>query len=456
MPRLSSKDADLIRRRLIAKEPATSIAVDFGVSAVTVRKIGRGLVHRTTDLPAIEFSKAQRGDRNGRSKLSFEDVVDIRRRVGTRAATQISLAKKYGVSPSTISKICDGDRWASTTVESTPDFLKIRLADGRPARGSLAENELADTIFAYYRARGFPTRTFPQTRVKTAFDHLVASPSIIKDNYRLTPSNTALRLANAFHPHIDHVRCRQGLTPAEVFGDDVLLRKAIIKHIRYGRRLTPQGIRYAVYSYSGAQGASNFRPTVAKSLVALLRGQRVLDPCMGFGGRLLGTLAAGAAYVGIDPAAKTIDGNYRLVGALQNAGVTTQSTTIVQGCAEDLLGRQRFGRFDVALTSPPYFDIEKYDTAPTQSSIRYPDSGMWLNSFLRRLISGISSDLRVYGFMLMNVNRPLLTHVRDAGVSHGLREVAIFDYELLVRQSKQAKQGRCRSEPLILMQKMKE
>jgi len=454
MGRLTNKDADLIRRRLVARESASSIAADFGVSAVTVRKVGRGLVHKDPDSRVIDFSRAQRGDRNGRSKLSYEDVVEIKRRAAITGVTQASLAAQFNVSASSISKILDGNRWNQNAPVLSDAFLKILLANGRPLRASLEESELAETIFAYYRTSGFPTRTFPQNRIKVAFDRLVACDSVITDDRRITMSNSGLRLVNAFHPHIDNVRCRGGLTPMEVFGDDRLLHKAIIKHIRYGRRLTPQGIRYAIYSYSGAQGASNFRPTAAKSLVTLLGARRVLDQCMGFGGRLLGTLAAGASYVGVDPAAKTVAGNRQLLDALDRAGVVTEKALLIQDCAEDVLGRSRFGRFDLAMTSPPYFDVEQYDTSSTQSAIRYPDAGAWLNYFLRRMIHLTSKDLKPYGFMAMNVSRPLLSHVRDAGLACGLREVSVFDYELLVRQFKQSKQGRTRSEPVMLMQKI--
>jgi hypothetical protein len=47
---------------------------------------------------------------------------------------------------------------------------------------------------------------------------------------------------------------------------------------------------------------------VAKTIVRYFGAQRVQDPCAGWGGRLLGSIAAGATYVGCDPDPRTAAG----------------------------------------------------------------------------------------------------------------------------------------------------
>ena len=448
MGKLDDKSIEQMRRRLVARESTASIAADFGVSTVTVRKIRRRLVDGTP-------LQGQRGDKNGRSKLTYKVVKSIKDQVSSGSTTQAALAKKFNVSRSLISRICKGERWSKSDADiNSVHFLKMDLRNHRPERGSLEENELVDTVFTYYRMKGYPYRTFLPHRVGHALKALAAGPSVIEGR-RLKLSSRGLKLANAFHPHMDSVRCRNTRTPVEVFGDDNLLRKSILKHIRYGHHLTPQGIRYAVYHYGGAQWASNFRPAVVRSPVELLGGKRVLDPCMGFGGRLLGTISAGRDYVGIDPAKRTVDGNQRMVRTIHQAGIETPPVLLLQECAEDILGRGHFGRFDLAITSPPYFNVEIYDASPSQSSARYPEFGPWLNYFLKPLIAKTSADLKLYGYMALNIARNLLPYVRDVGVKIGLREVTVFDYELYVRQVKQLKQGRTRSEPLILMERLR-
>lgn len=454
MGKITDNDAARIRRRLAAKEPASSIAEDYNVSAVTIRKIGRGLTHRGAGGPLAKLSRSQRGDLNGRAKLSNDDVEEIKRLVAAGESSQSDLAKTFGVSPSLISRLCRGQRWNQTIVTVDDSFMGIVLQDGRPGRGSTAEAELVEQVFRYYRSIGYPTRSVDKRRVAALFEQLRSSPSVI-EGQRVTSSSIGLKLANAFHPHIDFVRCNGAKTPPEVFGDDDLFHKAIRKHIRYGSRLTPQGIRYAVYNYGGVQGASNFRPTAAKSIIELLGGRRVLDPCMGFGGRLLGAIAAGVDYVGIDPASKTIEGNRKLVDELRRNGIDTHRADIVKACAEDVLGRRRFGRFDLVLTSPPYFDTEIYDSGPDQSAARYPTFSSWRRLFLHEMIRRSSLDLTDCGLMALNVSPALVPHVRDGCVANGLREIGILEYELYVRQFRQPKQGRYRSEPVLLMQKVR-
>lgn len=449
--RLDKQSIARIQRRLAARESTAIIAESFQVSAVTIRKIRRRMVS-AGELTGTK--RGQRGDKNGRSKLSYSDVELIKAQVAAGTASQAALARMFKVSRSLVSKICKGDRWTTPRVSASAPFMKMDLRRHRPSKGSLEEGELVEEVFSHYRTAGYPVRTIAKHRIGPVFKSLRDGPSVLSGR-RLEVSSRGLKLANAFHPQLDSVRCRNTRTPVEVFGDDALLRKAILKHIRYGHHLTPQGIRYAVYHYGGAQWASNFRPAVVKSLVDLLAGERVLDPCMGFGGRLLGAVAGGRAYVGVDPAHRTVVGNRRMVEAVEGAGVALPPTMLVEGCSEDELGHGRYGRFSFAITSPPYFDVEHYDSAPSQSCNRYPEFSEWIRWFLKPLVVQTNKDLLPYGYLALNIAPELLPCVRAASFSCGLRELTVFDYELYVRQFKQSKQGRCRSEPLILFQRMR-
>lgn len=51
-----------------------------------------------------------KGERNGNSKLSDDDVVEIRKRRGENESTR-SLAKEFGVSQTLISFVINGKRW---------------------------------------------------------------------------------------------------------------------------------------------------------------------------------------------------------------------------------------------------------------------------------------------------------------------------------------------------------
>ncbi len=63
----------------------------------------------TTNTPTWTIRHRCRGSRNGRSRLVAEDVADIKT---ASNVTQRALAEHFGVSPSLISGIRRGTRWA--------------------------------------------------------------------------------------------------------------------------------------------------------------------------------------------------------------------------------------------------------------------------------------------------------------------------------------------------------
>ena len=52
-----------------------------------------------------------RGDRHRQAKLSWEAVLEIRRAVKERTATQTELCRRFGVSPATMSQAVNGKTW---------------------------------------------------------------------------------------------------------------------------------------------------------------------------------------------------------------------------------------------------------------------------------------------------------------------------------------------------------
>lgn len=53
-----------------------------------------------------------RGDRNGRAKLSAEDIATIRRESTGRWGEGMEFARRFGVTSATISKVIRGDTWS--------------------------------------------------------------------------------------------------------------------------------------------------------------------------------------------------------------------------------------------------------------------------------------------------------------------------------------------------------
>ncbi len=177
---------------------------------------------------------------------------------------------------------------------------------------------------------------------------------------------------------------------------------------------------------NGLGKVTMYRPLMAKKVVAYLADKdklkdvRVLDVCAGWGGRMIGAKSVEGGgdklttarhetclgppqtprngdkgggdkggglkvhYTGIDPCAKT----YAALRAIRDElGLT--NVTLINKPAEVAL-QQSLGTYDIALTSPPYYNLELYSDEPTQS-VSGPNAGYqaWLDTFLSPVIQGV-------------------------------------------------------------------
>ena len=151
---------------------------------------------------------------------------------------------------------------------------------------------------------------------------------------------------------------------------------------------------------NGLGKVTMYRPLMAKKVVAYLAEKdklkevRVLDVCAGWGGRMIGakSMDKGGAlkvhYTGIDPCAKT----YAALRAIRDELGLANVTLIHKPAEVALQEEQELGTYDIALTSPPYYNLELYSDEPTQSVqtativAGYPT---WLDTFLRPVIQGV-------------------------------------------------------------------
>jgi len=152
----------------------------------------------------------------------------------------------------------------------------------------------------------------------------------------------------------------------------------------------------------GVQYVNEFRPDIARSVClryGLTRDSSVLDPCAGWGGRLIGVSTVAGRYVGVDPSRLTCDGLSRLSAFLRP--LSPRFTSRVD-CVpfEDWHSEELF---DLAVTSPPYYDTEYYSDDPTDSARRYSTFEEWDAKFFRVLFENTLSHLTPDGVFICNV-----------------------------------------------------
>lgn len=156
-------------------------------------------------------------------------------------------------------------------------------------------------------------------------------------------------------------------------------------------------IQRFTYKY---QRVYNFPPNVARAIYNFFGSKRVLDFSSGYAGRLLGFWGSDAEeYIGIDPNDEIC---YKeIIKDLKK--YTDKEAQVFCSPAEDF-DFTSLGIFDTVFTSPPYFNLEVYQSKnQNQSCNRYKTYKEWLNKFLFVVLEKSISVLSDNGILAINI-----------------------------------------------------
>lgn len=149
--------------------------------------------------------------------------------------------------------------------------------------------------------------------------------------------------------------------------------------------------------YENIIGCGNFRPGLLVGMIKHLKEQfdlevkLVLDPCSGWGDRLIGAIAAGVNYIGVDPNPCLVDGYQAIIDRFADGGEYKMIKSEIQTAQLDC-------NPDLVFTSPPYFDLEVYPGS-TAGSL-----DMWINDFLYPMLKKCYDVLNPGGVQCMVIN----------------------------------------------------
>ena len=177
------------------------------------------------------------------------------------------------------------------------------------------------------------------------------------------------------------------------FLDDTKLDRAIriCFEFRSGDKLAyPTAIRRALELVTG-ENIQNFKSQHARAIVEYLCPSifgRVYDYSSGYGGRLLGTSLSKLryTYVGIDPNTET----FKYLNYLST--FCDNNIELYNNVSEEYQPEN----IDLAFSSPPYFNLEKYCDEPTQCMNRYTTLDEWFDGYvvptMRNIYNGLNDD----------------------------------------------------------------
>lgn len=225
------------------------------------------------------------------------------------------------------------------------------------------------------------------------------------------------KLLDHHMPHFWEVRNAKGVCVADLACDPEAVRKALLLNTQMHSTPYKSELRRTLVLSGGLASVTKYRAGLSKYLVKHFGTTRVLDPCSGWGGRMIGTLAAGASYVGCEPDPRTFAG---LQGILADIG---READLYNEPAEARLPQLPSESVDMILTSPPYFTLELY-TGGDQSVKEGMTWEQWVTTWLRPVVHEALRCLRPGGvscWSVKNISRaqPLADVVRDLHAEQG-------------------------------------
>jgi 16S rRNA G966 N2-methylase RsmD len=153
-----------------------------------------------------------------------------------------------------------------------------------------------------------------------------------------------------------------------------------------------------------------FRPLVAVDIYRKYKPTSVLDICAGWGGRLVGAVALGVhRYTGIEINHALKEPYQKMMEFLKEEGGATQMDMLFEDALHVDYGV--LPNYDMVLTSPPYYFLEKY-----QHNVEYKNKDDMDKQFYEPLFKmvyhGLSKNVfSGRGYMILNVNKEVYDRV---------------------------------------------
>ena len=326
---------------------------------------------------------------------------------------------------------------------------------------------VVESVYREWQDRGFPYYpTDYEWRLKRFNDLLKFDRSgLYKPEEKIVGSSAhGLSLAWSYMHHSWGIKCGTMRTPIEIWNDEEHFKKGIRKILsgtfwekREAHEITASDLRSLLRRYTGTQMVSNFRPTAAATLYdkfleksSPLFGTKAgttWDMSCGYGGRLLGSIAAGVNYIGTDPCTETFKG----LEQIRDEWKLPHQTVELHKLGSEVF-RPDKNSVDLCFTSPPYFDWEKYSDEDSQSYKQFETSEAWVEGFLRKTMENCHYGLKPDAVLVMNVaNTKRIKNFEPEtlrlGKEIGMKHVDTWYLQL------SSQQGKIKTEPMFIFKK---
>lgn len=260
-----------------------------------------------------------------------------------------------------------------------------------------------------------------------------------------------MRLCEHFFPNFYDIKNINGKSFSYLWN-----KENLIKVLRWNRKShsTPylSELKRGIYFCCGLTKNTMFRPHLAKNIVSHFAGQTILDPCSGWGGRMLGTLSCEKTYIGFEPNPETYDGLKRLAHFIGEK-------PILHNIGAEYISEYIDKKIDIILTSPPYFNLEIYSDSDKQSENMFLNYEDWKNKWLKDIIFQSTAHLDKEGVSCWNVHNvagmKMIDDVKNIHAELSFEQDKVFSISSSKRQANQIKAKNAKSLDLTICYKKK-
>ena len=340
---------------------------------------------------------------------------------------------------------------------TTPNLTLSSILNKRHALRSLLEQTEYHIVDVAIPKTALSPELEPNIRgyLTTIAQQIVANPSfILVDNYELnerkkdwislvnkpvvengtvlpidTRSRPGHKILDHHMPHFYDVKNYKGVSVRSLMIQEAV-EKALLANLCMHSTPYKSEIRRMMTMTGGLGNVTKYRTVTAKAIVQAFGAKRVLDPCIGWGGRMLGALSSApdVVYVGCEPDPNTAKGLRNILADPAIPETVRQRGTVLEQPIEVALpSLQTMELFDCVLTSPPYFNLELYTAGP-QSTETYHTWEDWSTKWLQPVILGSLACLKPTGASCWSVKNikadkvyPLADFVKKVHTDAGWR-----------------------------------
>ena len=224
----------------------------------------------------------------------------------------------------------------------------------------------------------------------------------------LNGGNTCQKTSLLFNPHRLNVKSKNSkFSVYEAISNDSFC-SGLARAILYKR--SPKGIKYKDMLYqtlsmniNGVQYINEFPPNKARKLYekfGMNKGSKILDPCAGWGGRMIGASVICNNYECFEPSMETAKGLMQLFNFIKSIN---KDFNAVVNCIPFEESELKQYSYDFAFTSPPYYDTEQYCNEETNSFIKFRTFEKWVDGFYLPMIHKTMTALKTNSTFVINI-----------------------------------------------------